>query len=288
MLQKRIKFTTFCLIVLLGPLNVVAQQDQAPQRAITQIKGDLYRAQNNNHYTVVYDTDDGVIISDPINEDFANWLKTEINHRFGKPVKYVLYSHYHWDHASGGAVFNDTATFVGHENMRAHLTPPFEDERDTNVRIPDVFYTDNLKVSVGGATVEMRYVGKNHTDDMSVLYFPKEKAVYTVDFIVVDRLPWRHMPGHYPDWLSSIEAVEAMDFDILVPGHGALGTKQDAANHRHYFEELIAAVTNGIEAGKSVEELQTTITLDQYKKWGQYDAWREENIAGTYERISNQ
>ena len=70
-------------------------------------------------------TPDGVILADPIGIDFARWLKTELSDRFGSTVKYVIYSHHHPEHATGGTVFADTATFVAHENVIAALDAPF-------------------------------------------------------------------------------------------------------------------------------------------------------------------
>jgi glyoxylase-like metal-dependent hydrolase (beta-lactamase superfamily II) len=93
-----------------------ASAQQPPQRGIVNVTGQLYRAQNNNHYTVFLVTPEGVILSDPINRDFARWLKGEIATRIKVPVRYVLYTHRDWDHASGGIVFADTAEFVGHRN----------------------------------------------------------------------------------------------------------------------------------------------------------------------------
>jgi len=89
-----------------------------------QITDNVYRAGNASHNTVILVTDDGVIMGDPINRDFSTWLKAEIDERFGVPVRYVLYSHHHWDHSSGGAVFEDTAQFIGHENMLKNLALP--------------------------------------------------------------------------------------------------------------------------------------------------------------------
>jgi glyoxylase-like metal-dependent hydrolase (beta-lactamase superfamily II) len=111
------------LCVLVGLVPDAAAQ-QPPTRAIVNITGQLYRAQNNNHYTVFLVTPEGVIMSDPINRDFGRWLKGEIASRFKLPVRYVLYTHRDWDHASGGVVFADTAEFVGHRNMLAALAPP--------------------------------------------------------------------------------------------------------------------------------------------------------------------
>ena len=97
-------------------------QPRAPQREIVQVEGDLYRARNGNWYTAFLVTPEGIILGDPINETFAPWLKSELDTRFpGLPVRYVVYSHSHFDHAAGGAVFADTATFVAHENMLRNM-----------------------------------------------------------------------------------------------------------------------------------------------------------------------
>ena len=120
----------FTLALLLGAsslgLTSASLAQDEPRRVITQVAGDLYRAQNNNHNSAFLVTPDGIIVADPINPEFAAWLKQELDQRFGVPVRYVLYSHHHWDHASGGAVFADTADFVGHANMLTHLAMPPE------------------------------------------------------------------------------------------------------------------------------------------------------------------
>src|SRR5262245_21377336 len=115
---------TIAVAALLVILTTAAAAQQAPTRGIVNITGQLYRAQNNNHYTVFLVTPEGVIMSDPINRDFGRWLKGEIAARFKVPVRYVLYTHRDWDHASGGVVFADTAEFVGHRNILAALAPP--------------------------------------------------------------------------------------------------------------------------------------------------------------------
>ena len=114
-------------ISALVTISLSAMAQDGPTRAITEIADDLYLAQNNNHHSIFLVTDDGVILADPINADFAAWLKTEIDARFGVPVRYVAYSHHHWDHASGGAVFEDTAIFVAHESFPANLVLPPDD-----------------------------------------------------------------------------------------------------------------------------------------------------------------
>ena len=116
--------TLLFLFALAGLVSGAVAQQQQPVRGIVNITGQLYRAQNNNHYTVFLVTPEGIIMSDPINRDFGRWLKAEFASRFKAPVRYVLYTHRDWDHASGGVVFADTAEFVGHQNMLVALAPP--------------------------------------------------------------------------------------------------------------------------------------------------------------------
>ena len=273
----------FSLLAVLASFLAGPALAQDTTREITNIAGDLYRFQNNFHFSVFLVTPEGVIATDPINEEAAEWLKAEIASRFNQPVKYLIYSHHHADHASGGAVFADTATFIGHENMIAATEAQGVDA----VRPPDIVYSDTMAVTLGGKTVNLHYVGKSHSDNISVMHFPEERTVFTVDFISAKRLPFRTLgDSHLPDWIDAIKQVEAMDFDILAPGHGALGTPQDAADHRQYLEDLTAAVQAQIDAGATVDEAKAAITLDDYKDWGQYEAWLPENVEGAYRILS--
>lgn len=336
-LAKLISAALAVSALTLTVIGIAQAQRGGGTRAITQIEGDLYRFQNNQHFSVFLVTPDGVIMGDPINGNAAEWLKQEIDERFGVPVKYVVYSHHHADHASGGAVFADTATFIGHENMLNHIAPPADPaaslpprlatmdtngngtvERDEargqlanrfaaldangdgsisgfeiastrggDVRPPDETYADTMTLTLGGKTVELHYFGKSHSDNMTIMYFPVEKTVFTVDFITVDRLPFRDFSeGYLPDLIEAIRQTESLDFDIVAPGHGVIGGRQDVVAHRQYLEELVGLVSQGIDDGKSVADLQAEITLEKYSSWSQFDQWLPLNIAGAY-RILN-
>ena len=91
------------------------------QRQIVQVAGDVYRANNGNWWSIFMVTPEGIVLGDPINLQFATWLKGELDQRFGVSVRYVVYSHSHWDHAEGGAVFADTAVFIAHETMLENM-----------------------------------------------------------------------------------------------------------------------------------------------------------------------
>jgi hypothetical protein len=75
-----------------------------------------------------------------------------------------------------------------------------------------------------------------------------------------------------------------MDVDILPPGHGPLGTRADATDHRRYVEDLHHAVLEAARAGQSLEEMQAGVTRDRYRDWDQYQGWLPMNLEGRYTR----
>ncbi|MGH7359832.1 MAG: MBL fold metallo-hydrolase, partial [Candidatus Rokuibacteriota bacterium] len=227
--------------------RLASAQTAPPVREITPIAGPVHRFRNNFHYSVLAATPDGVICTDPINADAARWLKGEVAQRFGKPIRYVVYSHDHADHISGGEVLADTAQIVAHENARRTIVA---EKRPTAV--PQITLSDRMTLELGGTTLELSYVGRNHSDNSLVMRFPKERVLFAVDWIPVKAVGFRDWPDAYiQDWIESLRRVEAMDFDQLVPGHGPIGTKADVRAFREYMEELHAEVSRLVREGKT-------------------------------------
>jgi len=330
------RFITVLVVALFSVISLAssAAAQQPPTRAIVNVTGQLYRAQNNNHYTVFLVTPEGIIMSDPINRDFARWLKSELASRFKVPVRYVLYTHRDWDHASGGVVFADTAEFVGHRNMLTALAPPagnpaltpdtvkmdanrnglverneasgaiaerfdlFDYNRDDVVNgaeiargsISDVYpptttYLDRHTVALGGKRVTMHHLGVAHADDSSVLHFPDERAVFSADVMQVKRLPGGLAP-HVGAWIDALTIINSLDFEHALTGHALAGTKKDAADSLRYLEDIARGVAAGIGAGRSLAEIQKTLTLDAYKGFERWDSTREAHIEAVYATMS--
>lgn len=270
--------------VALCAASAFAQTGAAPVREITRIAGEVYRFRNNFHYSVFAVTPAGIIATDPINADAAKWLKAELAQRFKVPVRYVIYSHDHADHSSGGEVFADTAVFVAHENCKATM---IGEKRPT--AIPNVTFDDRLTLELGGTTVELSYVGRNHSDNSIVMRFPKERVLYAVDFIPVMAIAFRDLPDAYlPDWLDSLKRVEAMDFDILAPGHGPLGNKDSVRQFHAYLDELYGNVLKQARDGRKVDEVKQAVKLPKYESWAGYKETFDLNVEGVYRVIQGQ
>lgn len=257
-------------------------QDQ-PVREITRIAGDLYRFQNNFHYAVFLVTPDGLIVTDPINAEAASWLKAELDRRFALPVRYMIYSHDHADHVSGGEVFaDDGVVVIAHENARAHIVAD-----GVPTAVPDVTFSDRMTLRFGGKTVELAYLGRNHGDSLVVMNFTDARTLFAVDLVAVNRLPYSDLPGAFvEEWIASLERMEQLDFDVLAPGHGPMGRHADVAPHRRYLEELRAAVGAEIAAGRSLEDIKGRVRMDAYRDWLRYDDWLGPNVEGMHRLLT--
>ena len=268
---------------MVWPVVIQAQTPPAaPVREITKIKDEVYRFRNNNHFSVFAVTSAGIIATDPINAPAATWLKDELKTRWpDKPIKFVVYSHDHADHISGGEVWTETATVVAHENARE---PIVGEKRPTPP--PQITFSDKATIDLGGTAVELIWVGRNHSNNSVVMRFPKEKIIFAVDFIPVKGVAFRDFPDAYLDeWIDSLRKVETLEFDILAPGHGALGGKADVTNFRLYLEDLRAQVLAAVRAGKSLEETKKSVDLSRYKDWGGYEQMSQLNIEGAYRLV---
>src|ERR1043165_2144881 len=177
-------------------------------------------------------TPEGVIATDPIaylRPEAAQTYIDEIRKLTRAPIKYLVYSHHHYDHIAGGKPFRDAgALVVAHRNARTRL----EALRYPDVVLPDMVVDQYSTLEVGGTRIDLIYVGRNHSDNSLVMLLPKEKILFAVDFIPIQDVMLRDMPdGFLPDWLDSLDRVLALDFNVLIPGHpgpgGRMGTKDD-------------------------------------------------------------
>jgi glyoxylase-like metal-dependent hydrolase (beta-lactamase superfamily II) len=261
----RLAITALLYLLAIGP---AAAQDA--QRRLENVAGDVWQFTNNAHQAAVVVTDDGVVVTDPINAEAAEWLKAEIAQRFNKPITHLIYSHSHGDHASGGEVFGDVDV-IAHEDA-----PEAIDGVTVDTRIGEP-----TEIEVGGKVLELVPLGPGHGNDMLVMIVRPENVAFVVDVVSPDRLPYQDLAGVDLDGLAKqIEAVESLEFDVMLPGHGTRGEKGDATKAREYLEWLRGEVKSGLDAGKSVDEIKAGIQWGPYSDWAMVQEWGPMNVEG--------
>lgn len=281
------KWFPFWLVVccLLAQAPVTSAQPSTPDNEITKLADDVYLFRHKFHQSIFIITPKGVIVTDPISSDAATWLKAKIKTLTEQPVRYVIYSHHHNDHITGGSVFADTALFIS----QAAARPKILQAADPLTPVPDLTFTDRMFIDLSGKRIELIYTGRNHSDNSLVVLLPQDRLLFAVDFIPVETVAYRALPDGYPDeWIDSLKQVEGLEFVTLVPGHGKIGKKEHVQQFRGYLEDLKAAVQEQVKKGTSLEEAKKTVQLSKYEQWQRYTDWFPENVEGMYRYLSQQ
>jgi glyoxylase-like metal-dependent hydrolase (beta-lactamase superfamily II) len=254
-----------------------AQQPAPPPFSTTKVADNVYVFRYGNHQSMFVVTPAGVIATDPIGYGRPQAVVTyvdEIRKVTSQPIKYVIYSHHHFDHIAGGKPFKDAgATFVAHRRAQERLVAL----KDPHTVLPDEAMDGSRTIALGGTTVELTYLGLNHSDSSIVMRLPKEKILFAVDFIPIGSVPGRGMIDSYPiEWEESLKKVLAMEWDQLIPGHpgpgGRLGTKQDVQDLLEFLQHASAEVKTAAQAGKCWDAVEKELKLPKYEKWPGYEA----------------
>ncbi len=244
----------------------------------TKVADGVYTFRHLFHRNMFVVTDEGVIVTDPLNPEAAKILRAEIAKVTDQPVEYVVYSHEHWDHVTGGQIFRDEgARFISH----AQCIDEFKRNPSPIVIIPDGTFKKRFDIELGGKTLELRYFGRNHGECLTVMRLPKEKIAFIVDLVTPKRLPYRNMPDTYPlDWLRTLREMErSLDVTRIIPGHGPPIVPASAIREqREYLEDLIAAVKAVRETAHDPDTVRKLVKLPKYEQWGGYGPWLGMNV----------
>lgn len=261
----------------------------ANPRALTQIRGSLYRHTTGAglavHSGLVLITSEGALVIDPAMTCTATWLRDEIKSRFKIKVRYVVYTHAHADHISGGQVFQqDGAVIVA--NQRA--LEPIVGER-VPTALPNRVFDKDMTITLGGESVLLHRVAPSHSDSMTMVLFPKYKALQCTDVCEVKTMPYNDFLDFYYDgWIETLDWVIAQDVEVIDVGHYTQATIADERALRTYMIDLHQQVLDLVRDCQSWDQLYRNVHIsDEVKGWTGYDQMRVLNILGMYRWVSN-
>ena len=279
--------------MLAGPRVTLAQQTQPPSpqsvAELTRIAEDVYMWRSMTHNTIFIVTDEGVVAADPvglINPRSPQMYKAAIAAVTDRPVRYLIYSHDHADHVTGGSVFMDTAVAViSHRLAR----DPRSQRGTTHSHLSRLMSSTRRRHSRWAAKTinDLIYTGRNHSDNSLVIHYGARRLVFAVDFIPVRSLPFRTLDDSYlAEWLQSLQWIENnLFFDVLVPGHGRLGNKDTVREMHQYFLDLMDAIGAARSRGLADNSMEMVASvrsamIPKYESWDNFGPYLPENIQG--------
>ena len=205
--------------------------------------------------------------------DAARW-RDEIA-KFG-PVRYLINTEPHGDHVNGNFFFEGTV--IAHEGTRNAMlrssskavlermkrdNPGLSLPDSFQLKVPEITLYDRLDIHLEDCTLQLiNFPG--HTPYEVAVFIPEEKVIFTSDNVCcrVQAFLREALPF---EWLKSLEKMEQLEMDVIVPGHGEICDRTYIREMRAFIQDWIEAVKSAIDRGMSLQEAQNKISfLERY------------------------
>ncbi len=269
-------------LVAAAAIAIVVTGQEPDPLSVTPVKDGLYYINGVGGNVGVRVTDAGVVLVDdkfPRNVDAIRARVAEVT---DQPIRYVINTHHHGDHAGGNVGFIDTADVIAHENARKNMI------RNEQEAPPRIVYTDQTAVHLGGVEVRAHHLGRGHTNGDSVVYFPDLRTVHGGD-LLHGTAPFIDYAngGSSQEWLGVLDGILALDFDTAIPGHGGLMTRADVEAFRDQFVAVRTRMRELIDGGLAKEDAPARIVTPELS-WttAENGLFMRRSIPGFYDEIA--
>jgi glyoxylase-like metal-dependent hydrolase (beta-lactamase superfamily II) len=184
-----------------------------------------------------------ILVDDKYQENVADILK-QVKSISAMPIKYLLNTHHHTDHAGGDETFIGLTEVIAHRNVRENFL------RNKQPGAPRVVFTDQASVFLGGVEVRAHYFGRGHTNGDAVIEFPDLRVIHTGDLITEGMPVLDYANGASAiEWVKVLDEILKLDFDIVIPGHGRLLTKENVRSDRQKLVTMNQRMTDLVGKG---------------------------------------
>lgn len=267
---------------------------------------------------------DAVLVVDSQFKDMAPGIVEQIQGVTDKPIKYLVNTHHHGDHVGGNDTFRPIAVIIAHDNVRKRmLALPEQILRDypgqaaearkagnetrakqleeqiewakkvkvEEIPAPVVTYDHELRIHVGGETIQVWHTPPAHTDGDSVVFFQNAKVLHMGDLFFHKIVPFIDVKsgGSPSGYLKALDAVIArVPADVtIIPGHGEVTNLDGLRGLRKYVADVIDAARKAKAAGKTKEQFLAEVDLPAYREYQGYGDRFKANATAAWDELGS-
>ncbi len=273
-------FLLVILSVFLTKEQVFAQEKNEideKRKTITSVKDTLVKLSSHVYAILsdgeagniaIYENPDGLVLVDDQWIELLPIVKQLLATITDKPVKYVLNTHFHYDHTDGNKVFGKEGTIIiSHDNIRKRLEEkqvlslsnlvqkayPFE-------ALPFITFSDSLTLNEPNEKIKVYHVKNAHTDGDSFIEFMNANIIHTGDVFVRYGFPYID-DNNGGNIYGMIEAMDMLinytnDSTKIIPGHGQISYKKDLIAYRNMLVTVVTRIKDGIENNLTIEQIK--------------------------------
>lgn len=224
---------------------------------------------------------DGIVLVDDQFAPLADRIKAALKAITDKPVRFVINTHYHFDHIDGNAAFQKDAPVIAHDNVRKRLesggTPgnlgSVKQEMRSAAReaLPILTFSQDVTIHLNGEDIRVLHYPSGHTDGDSMIFFPESNVVHMGDDFVTYGFPFIDLAGggSVEGMIVAAEYVIArLPADVkVIPGHGTISSLGDVRRFVAMIKETRGVAEEAIRAGKTLDQIKREKILEAWKEW---------------------
>ena len=267
------------LMFLCGVASAREQDFSKVGIKVIKVAGAVYMLEGKGGNIGVSVGEDGIVIVDDQFAPLADKIKAALKGLTDKPVRFVINTHYHFDHTGGNAIFQREAPVIAHDNVRKRLEgaaagnpgPVTGRAKGAKDALPVLTFAREVTIHLNGEEIRVLHYPHGHTDGDSMIFFPRSNVVHMGDNFVTYGFPFIDLAGggSVEGIIGAAEEVIAkLPADVkVIPGHGPISTVEDVRTFATMLRDTRAVVEKALNQGKTLEQMKREKILEPWEKW---------------------
>ena len=286
-----------------------AGQEKTPdwskvQIKVTKVSGNIYMLEGQGGNIAASVGEDGIVIVDDEFAPLAEKIQTALKNLgiTDKPVRFVINTHYHGDHAGGNVPFaNSGSTVIAQDNVRKRLATggtagnggslKVESKPAEKAGLPIITFEHDVTVHLNGEDIRALHFPAGHTDGDAIIFFPKNNVVHMGDDFVRYGFPFIDVAsgGSVQGMIDGVEKAAAqLPADVkVIPGHGVLSNLDDVRAYVKMLKDTSAVVQKAIDDHKTLDQMKQEKILSAWEKWSNDFVSQDIFIETLYNSLTN-
>jgi cyclase len=290
----------FVFYLLFGASYLLAQ-DLGPH--FKKIKDGIYvyaqKPADSNAGVIV--TQEGVVLIDSgHNPPDSQAILKAVKQLTSQPIRFLINTEPHSDHTTGHFLFSPPAIIIAHEGATDSMKKAYNPQRNEKLMAdypdmresfkgfkmitPQIEYRDKMTLNVGERSFELYYLKNVHSEADTAIWLPKERVIFSAAVAGVKRFSNLRPSVQIEDMMSAMKMMKSLNPEIVVPGHGPLGTTKIFDDSIQYYTLLLERVGKMAREGKSLDSIKKELRMPETDDWASKDRI-DTNIESAYRSV---
>jgi cyclase len=222
--------------------------------------------------------DDGAVLIDDGLAGLGPKLKAKVALLTRKPIRFVINTHWHFDHTGGNMVFGGAGSvLVAHDNVRKRMSVDqvlamgdhqMKIPASPPAALPLLTFGEDVTFHLNGDDVHVFHVAPAHTDGDVVVHFTRANVIHAGDVFINQGYPIvdGSNGGRYEGLIAAADKILSLANDTtrIIPGHGPVGGKAEVAAWKDLLVSLRDKVARAGAGGKTLDQVKAAKPLAEY------------------------